>query len=545
MVKATFPFARNGASPRRPQTVPVSGKVNPKALVAAAREHFERGETRQAEKLCLAVLTRDPFNPEALLLASSLAQEAGDAALAVGFLRRACDVQPNSVGTRVALASALEEIREFDEAIPHYRRCLALRPNTSSAVIGLARSYVGVGKAELALPFFEQAMRLEPSFPPLRLKYANALTGLGRMDEAAVLLRDSIARGFEVASCYRLLADSRKFSTEPDELAAMLRLLQDPDVPPADAMRLHHAAGKIMNDLGRYDQAVDHFQASKTVSGYDFDIADFRRQVDTFIAAFTPQLMRSKAGIGDPSDVPVFIVGMPRSGTTLTEQICASHPLVYGAGELVKLGRVVKAGGYAAKVSGAILKHPQAMTRAEAQAMASDYLGFLRSLAPEASRVIDKMPHNFLFVGIIALLFPNARIIHCTRDAIDNCLSCFFHTFNDRHGYNAELGKLGLYYREYHRLMRHWTELLPGRIYESRYETMVADQEAETRRLIDFLGLPWDDACLRFYETDRAVTTPSRWEVRQPIYDSSVKRWKKYENKIQPLIEALGDLAEV
>jgi hypothetical protein len=154
------------------------------------------------------------------------------------------------------------------------------------------------------------------------------------------------------------------------------------------------------------------------------------------------------------------------------------------------------------------------------------------------------MPHNFHLVGMIALLFPNAKIIHCTRDPIDNCISCFFSTFNDVHGYNTDLRTLGLYYREYVRLMRHWNVLLPGRIHECRYEAMTQDQEGESRRLIDFLGIPWDDACLRFYETERSVTTPSRWQVRQPIYQSSVKRWKKYERKIQPLIDALGDLAE-
>ena len=155
------------------------------------------------------------------------------------------------------------------------------------------------------------------------------------------------------------------------------------------------------------------------------------------------------------------------------------------------------------------------------------------------------MPHNFQLVGMIAVLFPNAKIIHCTRDPIDNCVSCFFNTFNEKHGYNTDLHTLGLYYREYKRLMDHWNALLPGRIYESNYEAMTADQEAESRRLIEFLELPWDDACLRYYETERSVTTPSRWQVRQPIYQTSVKRWKKYEHKIQPLIEALGDLADV
>jgi hypothetical protein len=308
---------------------------------------------------------------------------------------------------------------------------------------------------------------------------------------------------------------------------------------------MHHAAGKILNDLGRNDEAIDHFQTSKLASGHSFDVKAYAHRVDSLIAAFTPALLKSKEGFGDLSEVPVFIIGMPRSGTTLTEQICASHPDVFGAGELNNLGNALKRAGYAKSPNGAIQKHPQALTQAESKSIAREYLSFVRKLAPSAARIIDKMPHNFQHAGMIALVYPNAKIIHCTRDPIDNCISCFFNTFNEKHGYNTDLETLGLYYREYERLMRHWHELLGDRIYRCSYETMVADQEAETRRLIDFLGLPWDDACMRYYETERSVITPSRWQVRQPIYASSVKRWKKYENKIQPLIKSLGDLAEV
>ena len=155
------------------------------------------------------------------------------------------------------------------------------------------------------------------------------------------------------------------------------------------------------------------------------------------------------------------------------------------------------------------------------------------------------MPHNFETIGLIDLLFPNARIIHCRRDAIDTCISCFMTDFNAGHGYTSDLEKLGLYYREYDRLMRHWSKILPGRIYECRYEDVVANTETESRKLIAHLGLPWDDACLRFHELDRTVNTPSQMQVRQPIYGSSVKRWKNYEASIQPLIAALGDLADV
>lgn len=510
-----------------------------------AKEHHDKGEIAQAEKLCVAILARDPGNAQALLLAGSLARGVGDTALAQTFFKKVVDLRPDSTEARLLLAAACGEAREHDEAIRHLQIVLTRQPNSVAALGALGKSYTAAGKAELALAPFEKATKLQPNHPTLRFDHADALIALGRMEEAADLLKENIARGNRVAASYRSLADTRKFTGEPAELGSILEKLKEPELAQGERIALHHAAGKILNDLGRHDEAIDQFQQSKIAAGHGFEIEAYRHRVDTLIAAFTPQLLKSKAGFGDPSEVPVFIVGMPRSGTTLTEQICASHPAVHGAGELVKLGLVVRLAGYAQAPNGSVQKPPQALTRDEARTMARDYLDFVRRTSPSSARIVDKMPHNFQLVGMIALLYPNARIIHCTRDPIDNCVSCFFNTFNERHGYNTDLHTLGLYYREYRRLMDHWNALLPGRIHECNYEAMTADQEAESRRLIDFLGLPWDDACLRFYETDRSVTTPSRWQVRQPIYQSSVKRWKKYGNKIQPLIEALGDMADV
>lgn len=523
---------------------PPSTKKGFEEALQRAQEHYERGEVSQAEKLCVAILTRDPRNVPALMLAGALARDVNDFGLALDLLKKAAALQPGSVEARLALATAYGEAREYQDAIVNFQYVLARKPNLVAALGALGKYYTAAGEAELALPLFEKATKLRPDHAALRYDHAAALIALGRMDEAADLLRENIARGYRVAPSYRSLADTRKFSGEPAELGAILEKLKGSKLNQADRVALHHAAGKILNDLGRHEQAIDHFQASKAAAGHGFDIEAYRRRIDTLVAAFTPELLKAKAGFGSPSEVPVFIVGMPRSGTTLIEQICASHPDVHGAGELSKLGTVVRSAGYTQPPSGSIQKSPQALTADEARSLAAEYLQFIQRISPSSARIVDKMPHNFQLVGMIALLFPNAKIIHCTRDPIDNCISCFFNTFNEKHGYNTDLGTLGLYYREYVRLMRHWYTLLPGRIHECRYETMVADQEAETRRLIDFLGLPWDDACLSFYETGRSVTTPSRWQVRQPIYASSVKRWKRYESKIQPLIEALGDLAE-
>jgi tetratricopeptide (TPR) repeat protein len=538
-------FAKH-LKPVRQSNVPQPrGRNGIEEALRRAAEHFNKGEIRQAEQLCAAILTRDPKNVQALMLAGSFARRANDAGLATTFFKKVVALQPNSIEARLNLAASCGKVHEYQEAIEHLRHVLALRPDSVAALGALGKSYIAVGQAELALPLFEKATKLQPSHEVLRHDHANALISLGRMDEAASLLKENIARGYRVAASYRSLVDTQKFSSEPIELGAIVEKLDEPGLAQEERFVLHHAAGKILNDIGRYDEAIDHFQASKIAAGHEFDLEAYRRRVDTLIAAFTPQLLKSKAGLGNPSEVPVFIVGMPRSGTTLTEQICASHPAVYGAGELEKLGTVVRLAGYTHAPNGSIQKPPQALTADEASSITADYLDFVQRMSPSSARVVDKMPHNFQLVGMIALLFPNAKIIHCTRDPIDNCISCFLNTFNDKHRYNSDLRTLGLYYREYKRLMQHWDALLPGRIYECNYETMIEDQEAESRRLIDFLGLPWDDACLRFYDTERSVTTISRWQVRQPIYKSSVKRWKKYENKIQPLIEALGDLADV
>lgn len=538
-------FAKHLKPAAQPKMRPPPARNGIEEALRRAQEHYERGELAQAEKLCVAILTRDPKNTQALMLAGSLARATNDSDLAISFFKRLVALQPNSVEARLSLGATYGEARQHEDAIAQFQYVLDRKPDLIAALGALGKSYTAAGKAELALPLFKKATKLQPSHKALRYDHADALIALGRMDEAAALLRENIARGYRVAASYRSLADTQKFSGEPIELDAIRKKLEDPKLNRVDLTSLHHAAGKILNDLGRYEEAVDQFQASKIAAGHGFDIEAYRRRTDTLIAAFTPHLLKSKAGFGNPSEAPVFIVGMPRSGTTLVEQICASHPDVHGAGELAKLGTVVRAAGYTQAPNGSIQKPPQSLTADEARSLAADYLDFVRRIAPSPARIVDKMPHNFQLIGMIALLFPNARIIHATRDPIDNCISCFFNTFNERHGYNTDLHTLGLYYREYKRLMDHWNALLPGRIHECRYEAMIADQEGESRRLIDFLGLPWDDACLNFHETERSVTTPSRWQVRQPIYASSVKRWKRYENKIQPLIEALGDLAEV
>ena len=240
----------------------------------------------------------------------------------------------------------------------------------------------------------------------------------------------------------------------------------------------------------------------------------------------------------------MFIVGMPRSGTTLTEQILASHPQVAAGGELKALWRIMQRAEKIAQQDDASRRQLEALNPETINAEAAEYLAALSRVSRTADRVTDKMPHNFQALGTIALMFPNARVIHCVRSPMDTCLSCYTHRFNEGHAYANDLATLGLYYREYARLMDYWRAVLPIRMLESRYEDLIADQEGASRRLIAFLDLEWDDACLDFHKTQGTVRTLSRLQVRQPLYGSSVAQWKRYEKHLGPLKEALGDLAD-
>lgn len=510
-----------------------------------AREYREKGQLREADRLCASVLKVSPDNAHALLLAGNLALDVDDEVLAIQYFERAIKEKPKDPYLHLVLAKTHASASEFELAIRHFRRALTLKPNLVDALCGLGRSYVSFGKAELALPFYQKALRIDRDHRAVRLGYADALSSLGRMDEAVTYLRESIRLRRELPQAYNAFAATLKFSSEPAELNAIITELTELALSPAASNQLHYAAGKILNDLGRYEDAIDHFQKAKAANRNKFDVQAYRAWVDQMIDVMNSEMLRARPALGDPSELPVFVVGMPRSGTTLVEQICASHPDVHGAGELYKFARVANSVGLNRTTLEPFRKALADLSVETSRSFAADYLAYVRRLSHDALRIVDKMPHNFETIGLIALLLPNARIIHCRRDAIDNCVSCFTTNFNKHHGYNADMQTLGLYYREYDRLMRHWNAVLPGRIHEVRYEDVIADPDTESRRLIDCLGLPWDDACLRFHQSDRTVVTPSRWQVRQPVYKTSVKRWKNYEQKIQPLIAALGDLAEV
>lgn len=512
-------------------------------LLRQALELQKAERLPEAEELCHRVLTRTPEHPLALYILGTLGLGFDDE-LAIKYFERAAAQEPNNPYYQFSLGEAWLKVGDYPPAIKHLQRACELKPCLVEAYCSLGQAYAKFDKGEMALLAYDKALEIERDHPLSRLGAARALIDLGRMDEAAIYLKENISRRVSVADSYNILVGTRKFSSEPPELASILDELGNSAILAHEAHDLNFAAGKVLNDLGHYDKAMDHFIRARTFKVRDFDIESYRKRIDALIDLFDPKLLAAKQGCGDPSEAPVFVLGMPRSGTTLTEQICASHPEVHGAGELTKLDRIAASIGLRLEPGRTFGDSAKSMTPEQLRAQAEDYLSNLALYSSTASRIVDKMPHNFQLVGLIAILFPNARIIHCRRDAIDNCVSCFISSLQQGHSYSYDLTTLGLYYREYDRLMCHWKAVLPGRIFENRYEDLVADQEGQSRRLIDHLGLSWDDACLRFFDKGGSVRTLSRWQVRQPIYASSVKRWKNYGDKIQPLVDALGDLAE-
>lgn len=497
------------------------------------------GKLKEAEYCYQLILRDDPEQADALNLMGVLAADGQMFELSADYLERASRQRPKDAVILNNLANAYINIGAAKLAIPLLKKACRLSSDYYEASLNLARAYRAEGRATKSLEGYEEALRKKPGNVAARLGMALSLTDAGQLDRATGMFRDIIAENPRSPMAYFGLSATRRFTPDDAEPQAIEAVLEDPTLKAEEREYLHHAAGKMYNDMKRYDVAFDHFRSAKELAGSKFDLKAYRRKVDDLIELFDADFFQQRSAFGVEDKRPVFIVGMPRSGTTLTEQIISSHPLVHGAGELVDIDRLVRQ--MMPLLNGERQSGKKKLRAREVVEFARKYLAEIGSGAGNAIRVTDKMPHNFMHLGFIALMFPKATVVHCQRDAMDNCVSCFTNRFNRAHGYNTDLKTMGLYYREYRRLMDHWQAVLPLDILTVQYEDTITDQEAVSRRLIDHVGIDWDDACLRFYESKRDVTTPSRWQVRQPIYQSSVKRWRNYDPFLGDLKEGLGE----
>lgn len=532
--------------PHRAQHPPASRKPSKDEQVALLKAGIALQQKKrfvEAEYQYQSVLRFNPRNPDALNLMGTLALEARQPKQAIAYFEKALKALPRQAGYINNLGTALLAAKDYPGAAQQFRRALVFDPGLVDAMCNLARVHKLLNQSDEALLHYQRARNIAPQLDKAALGLADVRRDRGEMVEATALYREVIARGAERVQALVGLAAAHRFTSEDREPALMRELLAD-GVEDTDArVALRHALGKALADLGQHDAAFDAFAAAKAETSKAFDLTLLKARHDQIIGSLDAAFFAERHDFGLDTEQPVFIVGMPRSGTTLTEQICASHSQVSGAGELPTLGAIALELGVADPDPSIYVKLMKRMTGAQSRQIAAIYLQQLQAFGGAGSRITDKMPHNFEQLGLIALLFPRARVIHCRRAPVDTCFSCFTHPFNEGHGYNTDLSMLGRYYVEYRRITDHWHRVLPNPPFDSSYEELVANQEAQSRSLIAHLGLEWEDGVLDFHQSERLVKTPSRWQVRQPIYRSSVKGWAPYKAHLGPLFDALGPLA--
>lgn len=431
-------------------------------------------------------------------------------------------------------------LSRHQEAVTLLSGCVKLAPAEIDYHVLLAEALTTQGRYRQALSRYDKALRLNAAHPPAVAGKANTLTRSGKWAEARALLEPFVAAGTEDASMAVVYA---RVAVHDGEAAKAIEIAsRHTDDPVGEEIRrsLWFDIGKAHETGSSYDEAFEAYTRGNQVRPGRWDAKAHAQRHDRIMTVFTAELMRSLGDAGNQSQLPVFIVGMPRSGSTLIEQIIDAHPQAHGAGELLAMPDVVASMNTRI---GSTLPFPDCaadLGRGDLPALGRSYLDQVRALAPRATRVCDKQLASYELVGLIAMIFPRARIIHSRRDPLDTCLSCYVQKFTPAApAYSEDLRNLGLAYNDYMALMAHWRGLLGDRILEVDYEGLIEDQEGVSRRLIEFIGLPWDDRCLRFHETGRAVTTLSHEQVSRPIYRGSIGRHKRFEKHLGPLREVL------
>lgn len=457
-------------------------------------------------------------------------------------IMKAASQAPRSLEVQVTLGNILGKAGRSDEAIVCFERILSVRPDIAPIHGNLANVLRRVGRIDEAITHYNKALSLAPDYAESHYDLGIAHEVLGDRAAAEASLRKALEVDPRCSKAWRALANLQKNNLCDADLATIDMELESKEATDEQRTHLEFAAGKCREDRREYGKSFEHLERGNALrrASVSYNLERDQTVFDNIRRVTDAAFFDRWSGVGSDDATPIFIVGMPRSGTTLAEQILASHHSVFGGGELATL--------YTALASQFTLRHGfdysagiEAATADELRAVARQYLDSIRALGGEARRVTDKLPTNFLNLGLISVLFPKATIIHCTRDPRDTCFSIYKHYFSaSGHDYAYDLEELGTYYNLYRSLMSHWAKVLPISIHELNYEAIVTDVEVSTRALLEACALPWDAACLDFHQTRRPVATISSDQVRRPIYSDSVAAWRRHEEKLAPLLRILA-----
>jgi tetratricopeptide (TPR) repeat protein len=543
---------------------------------AAAIELHQAGRLQAAEQIFRQILAVEPNDAAAWHLLGLIALQVGKHGAAVEHIGRAIALNPNVAPFHYNLGNAFKGQRKSAEAVACYRRALELNPDDAAAYNNLGNTLKDQGKLDEAVACYRRALELMPNFAEAHNNLGVAFKGRGELIKAIACYRQAVAQKADYAEahnnlgtaleeegelrgaeeCYRdALRHNPRFALahyklarllgaklSDQDLALQLRLLEESALPDAQRLLLHFGVAQVLDGRSEYVEAARHLEEGNALQraqwrnqGREYDPKEYASLVTKIIEVCCPEFFERVRGFGLESEVPVFVVGLPRSGTTIIEQILASHSQIFGAGEIKLVGETMAAlGGQSADFFASLGQ----LNRDTTQQLASRHLEQLCSLDRAALRIVDKMPENYLFLGLLAILFPRAKFIHCRRDLRDVAVSCWMTHFQEARWTN-DRQHIASRFHEYGRMMEHWRKVLPAPLLEVDYEETVADLEGVARKLITWCDVAWEPACLEFHRAKRAVRTASAVQVRQPVFSTSVGRWKRYEQPLRSLFAEL------
>ena len=503
---------------------------------------YYRGKKLDEAESCF--LRAQELNPQLVGLLGNLGAcytDMGQLKKAFIFLKEATIREPMIAANWSNLGSLMRLFGDGLGAVELTEKALSISPNDPSILNNYGLALDAALRTEDSKEVFRALLKDEPDMLAARMNYAARLVDLGMFEEAGQSYDLIIGDHPTMGEAYRLRGLLGKWKPQDSLIVKMQNLADDPQIDDHERIHLNFALGKAFSDLGNVESSMNRYiLANKAVrKNLKYSHESQRKLFEDIKQVFDESRMKSLEESGHKSRVPIFILGMPRSGSSLIEQILASHPSVHGSGERNDLGYLL----YGPETP---FTFPGDFGRESTKAIDFSSLGewYVRRIASgmeDGKYITDKMPHNFLYIGLIHLILPNALIIHCKRSPKDTCFSCYKNYFSEHHPYSYDQQELGLYYKLYEDLMSHWHRILPGRIFDLRYEEVIEDPESQVRNLLDYCSLNWDDQCLKFYETTRVVGTMSSSQVRQPIYKDSVQRWRKFESYLHPLFSLFPD----
>ena len=522
-------------------------QATPPPLIAVT-DLISQGKLVKAEKLCKAFMLKNPKHIEGMRLLADIGMRLGVLDDAEFLLESAVEFSPQSTKARIDYIQVLRKQQKYQTALAHAKILIELDPDNPQFQSVFAVESMQSGDYETALATFDSILEILPEEPVTLTSRGNALKTQGKKDEAIDSYRRAIKKYPAHGEAYYSLANLKLFSFTDKEIAAMESQENNPSVSYMGRVYLDFALGKAYEDMGNFDKAFSYYErgnsSKRSQSRYKSEdlTTEFHAQADVF----TEDFVRTNIDSGFKAADPIFIVGLPRSGSTLLEQILASHSKVDGTMELPNILSLAQKLRRGEKMSGTS-HYPSVLETLDSETLAAfgeSYIADTRVHRGNAPFFIDKMPNNFRHIGLINLILPNAKIIDARRHPMGCCFSAFKQLFHEGQEFSYGLKEVGTYYKDYVDLMDHWDKVLPGQVLRVQYEEVVADLDTQVRRILDYCGLEFEESCINFHETDRSVRTPSSEQVRQPIYQSGVEQWKNFESNLDPLKQALGPVLE-